>query len=171
MKRTFTAGRSPGVLRTVVSIGALVAASGAVVALVVGGATAQAASTDLACGKPASASSNTSTAANADDCTPGTTWQSTTSKPQQWQVDLGTTTTVDHVTVTWGTGYGTSYKVRTSPDGSNWHTTVGNTAGRGGTETLTLPANTSTRWIQLYLSQYRGCRKFVRRGVPGIWLS
>ncbi|OLB65505.1 MAG: hypothetical protein AUI10_06395 [Actinobacteria bacterium 13_2_20CM_2_72_6] len=91
----------------------------------------------------------------------GTAWQSAATKPQQLQVDLGSTVAVDHVTVGWGAGYGTSYKVRTSPDGSSWHTVVQNTAGHGGTETLAMPAGTRTRWVQLYLSQYAGSAGFT----------
>jgi hypothetical protein len=147
--------------RAAVSAGALLVTGGALIAGWLTGPAASAAATDLACGRPASASSNTGTAANAVDCVAGTVWQSGTTKPQQLQVDLGATVIVDHVTVVWGAGYGTSYKVRTSPDGSSWHTVVQNTAGHGGTETLTFPAGTGTRWIQLYLSQYAGTAGFT----------
>jgi hypothetical protein len=155
-----TRPRRPG--RAALALGTTVLAAGA--ALLAGwlaGPAASAATTDLACGRPASASSNPGTAGNAVDCVAGTVWQSGTTKPQQLQVDLGTTVTVDHVTVVWGAGYATSYKVRTSPDGSSWHTVVQNTSGHGGTETVTLPAGTGTRWIQLYLSQYAGTAGFT----------
>jgi hypothetical protein len=140
---------------------ALLVAGAALIAGWLTGPAASAASTDLACGRPASASSNTGTAGNAVDCVAGTVWQSATTKPQQLQVDLGATLVVDHVTVVWGAGYGTSYKIRTSPDGASWHTVVRNTSGLGGTETLALPAGTGTRWIQLYLSQYAGSAGFT----------
>lgn len=128
---------------------------------------------NLACAKSASASSNTASAGNADDCITGTVWQSGTAKPQQWQVDLGATTTVDHVTITWGSGYATRYKIRTSANGSDWSTKVSDddgTGGTGGTDTLALPAGTSTRWIQVYLSQYAGSTGFTidEVGVYGI---
>jgi hypothetical protein len=129
--------------------------------LVGGAASASAATTDLACGRPASASSNSGTAGNAVDCAAGTLWRSSTGKPQQLQVDLGATVTVDHVTIGWGAGYGTSFKVRTAPDGSSWHTVTTVTAGSGGTQTVPLPAGTTTRWIQLYLSQYAGTSGFT----------
>jgi len=155
--------RGPGraTIRAALAACGLVAATGLVGAGVLGGPTAQASGTDLACGRPATASSNSASAPNAVDCVAGTVWQSGTAKPQQLQVDLGSTVAVDHVTVVWGAGYATSYKVRTSPDGSNWHTVVQNTAGHGGTETLPLPAGTRTRWIQLYLSQYAGSAGFT----------
>lgn len=151
--------------RSAVRVGLLVAALTAAAGLIGAGllrtSTAQATTGDLACGRPASASSNSGSAANAIDCVTGTVWQSGAGKPQQLQVDLGSTQAVDHVVVVWGAGYGTSYKVRTSPDGASWHTVTQNTTGRGGTETLPLPAGTSTRWIQLYLSQYAGTAGFT----------
>jgi parallel beta-helix repeat protein len=148
--------------RRLLSAGVALSIAGAGAAVVLAGtSSAQASAADIACGRPASASSNTAAASRADDCVSGTTWQSGTTKPQQWQVDLGATTTVDHVTITWGAGYGTSYKIRTSPDGTNWHTVVANASGQGGTETLAMPANTSTRWIQVYLSQYAGTAGFT----------
>jgi hypothetical protein len=140
---------------------ALLAAAAALIAGWLTAPAASAAGTDLACGRPASASSGTGTAGNAVDCVAGTVWQSGTTKPQQLQVDLGATLVVDYVTVVWGAGYGTSYKVRTSPDGASWHTVVQNTSGHGGTETLTFPAGTGTRWVQLYLSQYAGTAGFT----------
>jgi parallel beta-helix repeat protein len=144
-----------------VAVSAL-AAAGLVAAVASTASTASAATApDLACGRPASASSNSGAATNADDCTTGTVWQSATAKPQQWQVDLGATTTVDHVTIAWGAGYATKYKIRTSSDGSSWSTAVSDDAGTGGTDTLALPSGTQTRWIQLYLSQYTGTTGFT----------
>jgi hypothetical protein len=149
-----------------------VAATALLAAGLLGGAAAGAATTDLACGRPASASSNAASATHAVDCAAVTVWQSGTATPQQLQVDLGSTRPVDHVTVVWGAGFGTSYKVRTSSDGASWHTVVQNQAGHGGTETLALPPGTSTRWIQLYLSQYTGTAGFTVQelqvfGTPG----
>src|SRR5947209_7887869 len=103
MRRISTLGRS----RSVLSAGAALAIAGAAALVTIGSsASASATATDLACGRPASASLNTATAGHADDCAAGTVWQSGTSKPQQWQVDLGSDASVDHVTVTWGAGYG-----------------------------------------------------------------
>jgi hypothetical protein len=153
-------GRSTMKYRSLLAV-ALTAAAGVYGLASAASAAGPPSTPDLSCGKPASASSNSGTAANAVDCAAGTVWQSTTTKPQQLQVDLGATVAVDHVTVAWGTGYGTSYKIRTAPDGASWHTvsTVG--SGQGGTETVTLPAGTKTRWIQLYLSQYAGSAGFT----------
>jgi F5/8 type C domain len=140
---------------------AVVATAALLAAGLIGGSPAGAATTDLACGRPASASSNSAAAANAVDCAAGTVWQSGTGKPQQLQVDLDSARPVHRVTVVWGPGYATSYKVRTSPDGIVWHTVVQDQAGHGGTATLPLPSGTGTRWIQLYLSQHAGTAGFT----------
>lgn len=156
------AGRTPRWrYRAGLAAAAVATVAGAVTAAILTMPAAQAATTDLACGKPASASSNSGSAGNANDCVAGTVWQSGTSKPQQWQVDLGAVTTVDHVTITWGAGYGTKYKIRTSNNGSSWSTKVSDDNGTGGTDTLTLPSGTQTRWIQVYLSQYAGSSGFT----------
>lgn len=122
----------------------------------VAGSPAQAVAGDLACGREASASSNSVAAGRAVDCTSGTAWLSSPDNPQQLQVDLGGPVAVDHVTVVWGAGWATSWKVRVSDDGSSWKTLVRNDSGTGGRETLVLPAGTVTRWVQLYLSRYTG---------------
>ncbi|MFG2044839.1 discoidin domain-containing protein [Dactylosporangium sp. NPDC048998] len=153
---------TPTSRRAALTIGSATAAAALVAAAIVAASTADAATvTNIACGKAASASSNTGSAGNANDCTEGTAWQSTTTKPQQWQVDLGATTPVDHVTITWGADYATKYKIRTSSDGSNWSTKVADDYGTGGVDTLTLPTGTQTRWIQVYLSQYAGTSGFT----------
>src|SRR2546423_12106927 len=107
--------------RVWIAAGAVLAAG---VALLAGVSTAGASVTDLACGRPASASSNSGGAANAVDCAGGTAWQSGASKPQPVQVDLGRTPPVDHATVVGGAGFGISHKGRTSPDRASWHTGV-----------------------------------------------
>jgi hypothetical protein len=62
---------------------AAVATAGLLTASMLRGSPAGAATTDLACGRPAS--SNSGGAANAVDCAAGTVWQSGTGKPQQLQ--------------------------------------------------------------------------------------
>ena len=113
---------------------------------------------NLACGKPATASSTADSAnpaTNTTDCGSTASWISGTGgAAEQWlQVDLGASTTVDHVTVVWGTDYARRFKIRTSEDGNSWHSINEITDGAGGTETLALPAGTDTRWIQLYLEK------------------
>jgi len=115
-----------------------------------------AAPVDIACGKPTTATSSTAAnpASNATACTANSGWLSAAAQdPQTIQVNLGGIVSVDHVTIDWGSGYATKFKVRTATDGSNWHTINSVSNGTGGTQTVTLPAGTQTAWIQLYLQQ------------------
>lgn len=146
--------------RQFLTVGGAAALSAAVALTLAWGGTSQAATGipgDLACGRPTTADNaadSSHPATNATDCSTSTAWQSQAVKPTALQVDLGGTQAVDHVTIVWGTGYGTSFKIRTSPDGTTWHTQVSVTGGTGGTQTVALPAGVSTRWIQLYGQQY-----------------
>ncbi|WP_405144143.1 discoidin domain-containing protein [Sphaerisporangium sp. NBC_01403] len=114
---------------------------------------------NLACGKTVTASSNTSTAARAADCDPATAWQSTTAKPATLSVDLGTAQRITKIAVKWGSGYGTSYKFRKSSDGSGWSTFQDGTGLDGGTDEVAV--DVTTRYLQLYLSQYAGSSGFT----------
>ncbi|SCE10204.1 Right handed beta helix region [Streptomyces sp. DvalAA-14] len=144
-------GRAAG---AAAGIGALVAA-GAVSLAAAGTSSAATISGDLACGKAASATSTAAgTAAAVTDCDTSTSWQSSASTPQELKVDLGATTGVDHVTVAWGAGYATTFKVRTSANGTSWHTETQVAGGTGGTQSVALPAGTATRWIELYAEHY-----------------
>ncbi|MDX6355524.1 MAG: hypothetical protein QOF98_2427, partial [Streptomyces sp.] len=105
-----------------VAVGAFIAA-GAVSLASAGTSSAATIAGDLACGKTATATSTASgSPANATDCDTSTAWQSAASTPQELMVDLGTATTVDHVSIVWGSGYATSFKIRTSSNGTSWHT-------------------------------------------------
>ena len=111
---------------------------------------------DLACGAVVSASSNTGTAGDTTDCNTGTAWQSSATEAQHLNVNLGSTMAVDRVTVVWGGDHAKKFTVRTSPDGTSWHTQTAVTNGTGGTETIALPAGVSTRHLQLFLQAYSG---------------
>ena len=114
------------------------------------------ADTDLACGKPATASSTASSAnpaSNATDCGSSASWISGSGAAQWLQVDLGASNAVDHLVVVWGTDYARRFKIRTSTDGASWHSVEEVTDGAGGTETVALPSGTDTQWIQLYLEK------------------
>jgi hypothetical protein len=80
------------------------------------------ASSDLARGKTASASSALSghAAANAVDGSSSTSWSSRSNDRQWWRVDLGTTTAIGRMSLDWASAYGASVRVETSTDGSNW---------------------------------------------------
>jgi hypothetical protein len=121
------------------------------------GAGAPSAGTDLACGKPATASSTAdgaNAASNATDCGSTAGWVSAAaaSGTSQWlAVNLGATNAVDHLVVVWGSDYAHKFKIRTSTNGSGWHSITQDTEGTAGSQTVALPSGTDTQWIQLYL--------------------
>jgi F5/8 type C domain len=121
------------------------------------GATASAAGAgaNLACGKPATASSTAdgaNAASNATDCDSTAAWVSGAASGSQWlSVNLGSTNAVDHIVVVWGSDYAHKFKIRTSTNGSGWHSVTKDTVGTAGSQTVALPSGTDTQWIQLYL--------------------
>jgi hypothetical protein len=107
--------------------------------------------TNIAQGKPTTASSteNTGTpAANATDGNTGTRWSSAFSDPQWLQVDLGQSYNVSAVTLNWEAAYAKAYQIQTSADGANWTTVYSTTTGAGGTENLSV--NGTGRYIRMY---------------------
>lgn len=121
------------------------------------GAASSSADVDLACGKPATASSTADSAnpaSNATDCGSTAGWISAaaTSGTSQWlSVNLGSTNAVDHLVVVWGSDYAHKFKIRTSTNGTGWHSITADADGTAGSQTVTLPSGTDTQWIQLYL--------------------
>jgi F5/8 type C domain len=119
---------------------------------------------DIACGMPTAATSTADSAdppSNATDCDAGGAgWLSAPGGLQSIQVNLGSTFEVSRVTVVWGADYAVRFKVRTSSDGVSWHTTNAVTGSGGGTQTITLPAGTTTQWVQLYLEEAAVNRTF-----------
>ena len=129
----------------------------AVVALVVGLTTAAitpataATGVLLSQGKPATASSAenaTFSASAAVDGDAGTRWSSTFSDPQWIQIDLGSTATIDQVTLSWETAYATAFQIQASPDASAWTTIYNTTTGTGGTQNLAVSG--TGRYIRMY---------------------
>jgi beta-glucanase (GH16 family) len=85
--------------------------------------------TNIALGKPTTASSMESTAfpaANATDGDLTTRWSSAFADPQWLQVDLGQTFTITHATLTWEAAAAAAYQIQTSPDGTTWTTISSN---------------------------------------------
>jgi chitosanase len=119
----------------------------ALAAAVTGGATAitltadAATETLLSQGKPAAASSVETSAlgpANAFDGRASSRWGSAEGVDPQWiQVDLGVTSTVTHVNLSWETAYGRSYQIQVSSDGADWRSVYSTTNGDGATDDLT----------------------------------
>jgi beta-glucanase (GH16 family) len=85
--------------------------------------------TDIAQGKPTTASSTESAnfpASNATDGDITTRWSSGFSDPQWLQVDLGQSYAINHATLIWEAAAASAYQIQTSADGSNWTTIYSN---------------------------------------------
>lgn len=93
------------------------------------------ASTDLAAGRPATASSEDPArlAATVTDANPTTRWAVSAAdrtRADSWiQVDLGAETTVGSVRLAWEASAGERYLVQTSSDGQTWTTQAARTGG------------------------------------------
>jgi fibronectin type 3 domain-containing protein len=110
--------------------------------------------TDLAQGRPTTASSveNAGTPASAaTDGNPNTRWSSAFADPQWIQVDLGGTHTVRQVTLVWQNSRAVAYQVQVSPDAATWTTIYSTTTAPGGTETLDVTG--TGRYLRVYGTQ------------------
>jgi beta-galactosidase len=105
----------------------------------------------LSQGKPATASSteNAGTPASAAvDGNAGTRWSSAFSDPQWLQVDLGATSIITRVVLTWETSYATAFQLQTSDDATTWSTIYSTTSGTGGVQSLAVSG--SGRYVRMY---------------------
>jgi beta-glucanase (GH16 family) len=129
--------------------------------------------TNIAQGKPTTASSSenaTLGAGNATDGNTGTRWSSAFSDPQWLQVDLGQSYNLTGATLNWEAAYAKAYQIQASNDGTNWTTLASTTTGDGGTDTLTL--NGSGRYVRVYGTQRATAYgyslfEFQLAGTPG----
>ncbi|MFI6073138.1 discoidin domain-containing protein [Actinoplanes sp. NPDC051343] len=115
-----------------------------------GGTTPPPSGTNLAQGKPTTASSveNAGTAASAaTDGNTGTRWSSAFSDPQWLQVDLGATHTINKVTLSWEAAYAKAFQIQTSNNGTSWTTIYSTTSGAGGNQTLSVSG--SGRYVRM----------------------
>ena len=105
---------------------------------------------NLALNKPATASSTQAglPANLAVDGNISTRWGSTSSDPQWYQVNLGSTQSIKRVILRWEVAYGKSYEIQTSDNATNWTPIYSTTSGKGGTEDL--PVTGSGRYIRMY---------------------
>jgi hypothetical protein len=132
------------------------AISGLVAVIVAGGVAtamhADAAETLLSQGKPATASSSENDgvypASAAVDGNTGTRWSSAFSDPQWLEVDLGTTSTITRVALSWEAAAGKAYQIQTSNDNTNWTSIYSTATGAGGNESLVV--NGTGRYVRLY---------------------
>lgn len=108
-------------------------------------------SSNLALNKPATSSSNETTALTpnlAVDGNTSTRWASAFSDPQWIQVDLGTLQTINRVLLNWEAAYATAYQIQTSNDGTTWTTIFTTTTGNGAIDDL--PVSGNGRYIRMY---------------------
>ncbi|WP_405588185.1 discoidin domain-containing protein [Streptomyces sp. NBC_01190] len=109
---------------------------------------------NIAQGKPTTASSAENAASSASAATDGNTatrWSSAFSDPQWLQVDLGGTHTISQVKLNWEAAYAKAFQIQTSNDGTNWTTIYTTTAGAGGNQTLNVTG--SGRYVRVYGTQ------------------
>ncbi|MFL6140784.1 MAG: discoidin domain-containing protein [Labedaea sp.] len=100
--------------------------------------------------RPATASSteNGGTPAGAAvDGNPGTRWSSGSGDPQWLQVDLGATSTICHVALSWEAAYATAFQLQTSTDAATWTTIYATTTATGGNQAL--PVTGSGRYVRM----------------------
>jgi uncharacterized protein YndB with AHSA1/START domain len=137
------------------TLATVVAAAAAVLLLAgytaIGAGRAAAAGPLLSQGRPATASSTenaTFPASAAVDGNTGTRWSSAFSDPQWIQVDLGSTATIDQVTLVWEAAYGRAFQIQVSADASTWTTIYSTTTGAGGTQTLAVTG--TGRYVRMF---------------------
>jgi beta-galactosidase len=97
--------------------------------------------TPLSQGKPATASSieTTNVAANAVDGDLGTRWASAFTNSEWIYVDLGATSTISRVVLTWEAAFASGYQIQTAASAAGpWTTIYSTTTGDGGTDDLTV---------------------------------
>ena len=116
--------------------------------------------TNLAQGKPATASSTENAgflgAGAAVDGNLNTRWGSERSDPQWLQVDLGSAQTVCGATLVWEAAYGKAFKIQVSNtrgDAAVWTTIYETTIGTGGTQTITPTVTASGQYVRMLGTQ------------------
>lgn len=110
---------------------------------------------NVARGKPATASSYQQQGdgapfppSNTVDGSLTSRWASDWSDPQWLRVDLGATTTFQHVQLVWEAAYGRSYQLQVSDNDRDWRTVYSTTSGDGGVDGIDVTA--TGRYVRLY---------------------
>ncbi|WNI16456.1 discoidin domain-containing protein [Actinacidiphila sp. ITFR-21] len=107
--------------------------------------------TNIAKGKPTTASSSESAtfpASNATDGDVTTRWSSGFSDPQWLQVDLGQNYTINHATVIWEAAAASAYQLQTSTNGTTWTTVYTNNNSPADIQDTAL--NATARYVRVY---------------------
>ncbi|QUQ62536.1 galactose-binding domain-containing protein [Kutzneria sp. CA-103260] len=107
--------------------------------------------TNIAQGKPTTASSAESAqfpASNATDGDITTRWSSAFSDPQWLQVDLGQNYSLNHAVLTWEAAAASAYQIQTSTDGNSWSTVYTNNNSPQDIQSVALSA--TARYVRIY---------------------
>ncbi|WP_220141732.1 discoidin domain-containing protein [Streptomyces sp. KM273126] len=110
---------------------------------------------NLAKGRSATASSSESNPftsyapGRAVDGDTGTRWASDWNDDQWLRIDLGSTQTVQRVTLDWERAYGKSYRIELSTDGTAWKTAWSTASGDGGLDTARFGA-APARYVRVH---------------------
>ncbi|GGM67873.1 discoidin domain-containing protein [Dactylosporangium sucinum] len=142
--------------RALVAVTLLFTGTVALLGATAGAAGAACGTTNVAQGKTATASSNENGSlvpAKAVDGDVNTRWSSQFSDPQWLQVDLGATTEICQVVITWQNSYARAFSLEVSPTGAagSWTPIYSTTTSAGGTQTLAVSG--SGRYIRMYGTQ------------------
>ncbi len=146
LPRVRTRGRPTALL----AVGATVLATVAALSASTPAAAAACATTNLAQGRTATASSteNGGTPASAAvDGNTGTRWSSAFADPQWIQVDLGSTQAVCRVGLNWEAAYGRAFQIQLSDNGSSWNTVYSTTTSTGGNQSIDVTG--SGRYVRM----------------------
>jgi hypothetical protein len=104
--------------------------------------------TNLALGRPATASTAPANAKLAVDGSAGTRWASAVSDPQWIRVDLGTAQAIARVKLVWEAAYALAYRIQVSNDATNWTDVYTTTTGDGGIDDV--PVAATARYVRMY---------------------
>jgi CxxC motif-containing protein (DUF1111 family) len=109
--------------------------------------------TNLALKAHAWASSEALPAQNAVNGNPNLQWSSTGVTPSWLAVDLGSTATINNVTIEWDASNAELYELQGSHDAKTWTTIHTKTDGIHGTRTDSLDVNASYRYLRIYATK------------------
>ena len=109
--------------------------------------------TNLALGRPATASSTQGGGLEAGNATDGnltTRWASAGGADPSWlQVDLGAVKPFNTVVLNWEAAFATQYQIQVSNDAQAWSTAASTTSGHGGVETVIFPT-VQGRFVRMF---------------------
>lgn len=79
-------------------------------------------------------------------------WSANSANDVWLAIDLGASATLDHVTVTWGKQYGTSYAIETSDNGRDWTQVATKTQNTPSEEVTCALAGTTARHVRVHVT-------------------